>query len=145
MMTECLFCRILAGELPASFVYRDERCAAFMDIQPVNLGHLLIVPVTHGASLADIDAESAAHLMRVGHGTAAALRRSELRCEGVNLFLADGEAAMQEIFHVHLHVFPRFRQDGFGLKFSPEYYTRRPPRSELDEVAARLRQLMPAP
>jgi histidine triad (HIT) family protein len=100
-MSDCIFCRILAGELPASFVYRDEQCAAFMDIRP-------------------------------------ALRASGLPCEGVNLFLADGEAAMQEIFHVHLHVFPRFRGDGFGLKFSAEYYTRRPAREELDATAAKI-------
>jgi histidine triad (HIT) family protein len=141
-MSDCLFCRILAGELPASFVYRDERCAAFMDIRPVNLGHLLVVPTKHGAHLADIDRDEAAHLMRVAHAAAAALRKSELRCEGVNFFLADGAAAMQEIFHVHLHVFPRFRGDGFGLKFSPEYYTRRPARSELDATAASLARLM---
>ena len=142
-MSDCIFCRILAGELPASFIYRDEHCAAFMDIQPVNPGHLLVVPVRHGAHLADIDADTAARLMRVAHGAAAALRASALRCEGVNFFLADGEAAMQEVFHVHLHVFPRFRGDGFGLKFSPEYYTRRPPRLELDQLADALRKLVP--
>lgn len=141
-MTDCIFCRILAGELPASFVYRDERCAAFMDIQPVNTGHILVVPVRHAAYLADIDASAAADLMRVGHAAAAALRGSDLRCEGVNFLLADGEAAMQEIFHVHLHVFPRFRGDGFGLKFSPEYYTRRPDRAELDTIAAKLSALV---
>jgi histidine triad (HIT) family protein len=141
-MSECPFCRILAGDLPASFVYRDDRCAAFMDIKPVNPGHLLVIPVRHAAYLADIDAESAADLMRVGHAAAAALRASGVKCEGVNLFLADGEAAMQEIFHVHLHVFPRFRGDGFGLKFSAEYYTNRPPRPELDRVAAILGPLM---
>jgi histidine triad (HIT) family protein len=141
-MSECIFCRILAGELPASFVYRDDRCAAFMDIRPVNPGHLLVIPVRHGAYLADIDAESAADLMRVGHAAAAALRASGLQCEGVNFFLADGEAAMQEVLHVHLHVFPRFRGDGFGLTFSPEYYTRRPQRPELDRVAATLSPLM---
>ena len=144
-MSDCLFCRILAGELPASFVYRDAVCAAFMDIQPVNPGHLLVVPVRHGAHLADVDAETAAHLMRVGQAAAAALRASGLPCEGVNLFLADGEAAMQEVFHVHLHVFPRFRGDGFGLRFSPEYYTRRPPRTELDGAADAIRRSMPAP
>jgi histidine triad (HIT) family protein len=145
MSVDCIFCRILAGELPASFVHRDETCAAFMDIQPVNAGHLLIVPVRHGAHLADIDAETAAGLMRVAHGAAAALRASGLPCEGVNFFLADGEAAMQEVFHVHLHVFPRFEKDGFGLRFSPEYHTRRPPRDELDRVAALLRERMPSP
>lgn len=141
-MSDCVFCRILAGELPASFVYRDERCAVFMDIQPVNRGHLLVIPTKHAAFLADIEADDAAHLMRVAHSAAAALRKSELRCDGVNFFLADGEAAMQEIFHVHLHVFPRFQGDGFGLKFAPEYYTRRPARSDLDAIAASLGQLM---
>ena len=141
-MSDCIFCRILAGELPASFVYRDDRCAAFMDIQPVNPGHLLVVPVRHASFLADMDGAAAAELMRIGHAAAAALRASEIRCEGVNLFLADGAAAMQEVFHVHLHVFPRFRGDGFGLKFSPEYHTRRPPRSELDQLAAALRPLV---
>jgi histidine triad (HIT) family protein len=141
-MSECIFCRILSGEVPASLVYRDEQCAAFMDIQPVNLGHLLVVPVRHAAYLADIDGETAASLMRVGHRAAAALRASGVPCEGVNFFLADGEAAMQEVFHVHLHVFPRYHGDGFGLKFSPEYYTRRPPRAELDRMARVLRELM---
>ena len=141
-MSECTFCRILAGELPASFVYRDERCAVFMDIRPVNPGHLLVVPLRHAAYLADIDAEAAAELMRVGHAAAAALRASGVRCEGVNLFLADGAAAMQEVFHVHLHVIPRFRGDGFGLKFSPEYYTQRPTRTELDQVASSIAPAM---
>jgi histidine triad (HIT) family protein len=137
-MHDCVFCRILDGELPASFVYRDERCAAFMDIQPVNAGHLLVVPLGHGAHLADIDGESAAHLMRVAHRLAGALRASGLPCEGVNLFLADGAAAMQEVFHVHLHVFPRFAGDGFGLQFGP-HYKELPPRAALDGAAARIR------
>ena len=141
-MSECIFCRILGGDLPASFVYRDEQCSAFMDIQPVNAGHVLIVPNRHGAHLSDIDADSAAHLMRIGHRVAAALRASHLRCEGVNFLLADGKAAMQEIFHVHLHVFPRFHGDGFGLKFSPQYHASRPPRTELDHDAAALRRII---
>jgi len=137
-MNDCVFCRILAGELPASFVYRDDRCAAFMDIRPVNIGHLLVIPTRHAASLADIDPSEAADIMKIGHTAAAALRASGVRCEGVNLFLADGAAAMQEVFHVHLHVIPRFRGDGFRLAFSPEYYTRHPERSELDTIAATL-------
>ena len=140
-MSECVFCRILGGDLPASFVYRDERSAAFMDIQPVNPGHVLIVPIRHAVHLSDIEADGAAHLMRVGHRVAAALRASSLRCEGVNMFLADGKAAMQEVLHVHLHVFPRFHGDGFGLKFSPQYYSTRPPRTELDHEADELRQI----
>lgn len=137
-MVDCVFCRILAGELPGTFVYRDKRCAAFMDIQPVNPGHLLVVPTRHAAYLGELDQQTAGYLMQVAHRLAAGLRQSGLRSEGVNLFLADGEAAMQEIFHVHLHVFPRYRQDGFGLRFGPNYTTR-PPRAELEQAAAQIR------
>ena len=144
-MSACVFCRILAGELPASFVYRDDRCAAFMDIRPVNSGHLLVVPTRHAAYLADIDPSEAAEIMKIGHAAAAALRASGVRCEGINLFLADGQAAMQEVFHVHLHVIPRFRGDGFRLHFSPEYYTRQPERSELDGIAASVSSFMGSP
>jgi histidine triad (HIT) family protein len=134
----CVFCRILAGELPASFVYRDETCAAFMDIQPVNPGHVLVIPNAHAARLAGLDAETGGQLFQIGQRVAAALYASGILCEGVNFFLADGEAAGQEVFHVHLHVFPRFEGDGFGLKLSPKYF-QLPPRSELDQTAAQLR------
>jgi histidine triad (HIT) family protein len=137
-VTSCVFCRILSGELPGTFVHRDEHCAAFMDIQPVNPGHLLVVPVRHAPYLADLDQATAGRLMQVAHRLTAALRQSGLRCEGVNLFLADGEAAMQEVFHVHLHVFPRYHQDGFGLRFAPHYYTK-PERTELENAAERIR------
>jgi histidine triad (HIT) family protein len=140
-MTDCIFCRILAGELPASFVYRDARCAVFLDIQPVNPGHLLVVPTRHAPHLADLDGATAGHLMAVAHRLAAALRASGLRCEGVNLLLADGRAAMQEVLHVHLHVFPRFAGDGFGLRFGPHYATL-PPRDALDAAAARIRDAL---
>lgn len=140
-MNDCIFCAILQGEAPASIVYRDEQCTALLDIQPVNPGHLMVIPNRHAAYLADLDGDTAAHLMRVAHRLAAALRKSGVRCEGVNLFLADGEAAMQEVFHVHLHVFPRYRGDGFGLTFGPSY-TIRPPRADLEAVAAQIRRAL---
>lgn len=142
LRSPCIFCRILDGSEPASFLYRDDRCAAFMDIQPVNQGHLLIIPNHHAPSLADADPEALVHLMRVAHRLAAALRASGLRCEGVNLFLADGEAAGQEVFHVHLHVLPRYRGDGFALRFGPHYSKR--PRAELDDVARIIQQAISA-
>jgi len=141
-MAYCIFCDILSGKAPASFIYRDDLVAAFMDIQPVNLGHVLVVPVRHAPYMEDVTDEEAGFMMRLAHRTTAALRASTLQCEGVNYFLADGEAAMQEVFHAHLHVFPRFRGDGFGLRFSEQYYTRRPPRPELDHQAAELRALL---
>jgi histidine triad (HIT) family protein len=134
-MSDCIFCRILSGELPATFLFRDEQCAAFMDIQPVNPGHVLVIPVRHAPYLADLDAPTAGRLMQEAQRIAAAIRGSGVRCEGINFFLADGEAAMQEVFHVHLHVFPRFAGDGFGLNFGP-HYKELPPRLALEKVAA---------
>lgn len=117
----CVFCDIAGGKVPASIVYRDDRCMAFMDIQPVAEGHLLVVPLAHAAHLAELDPSIGGHLFVVAQKLAAAIRRSALRADGINLFLADGEAAGQEVLHVHLHVFPRFKGDGFGLKFAPKY------------------------
>ena len=133
----CIFCEILAGRAEATFLHCDEVCAAFMDIQPVNPGHLLVVPVAHVASFCDLDPDTAAHLMRVGHRMARALRASGLRCEGLDLFLADGAAAMQEVMHAHLHVFPRWRGDGFGLRFGPDYVRRA--RADLEAAATPIR------
>ena len=134
----CIFCDILSGKIPASFVYRDERVAAFMDVQPVNAGHILVVPVSHAVGMGDLAEEDGAAVFLTAQRVARALKKSGLRCEGVNLFLADGEAAMQEVFHVHLHVFPRFPGDGFGLKF-PEAYNQKPARAMLDAAAAAIR------
>jgi histidine triad (HIT) family protein len=137
----CVFCDIIQGNAPASVVYADGLVMAFMDIQPVNEGHLLVVPRAHAANLAALDAEVGGHLFQVGSRLAAAVRKSGARCEGVNLFLADGEAAGQEVFHVHLHVIPRFGGDGFGLRFNPDYF-RLPERAALDQVAASVRQVL---
>jgi histidine triad (HIT) family protein len=121
-----------------SFVHETERVLALMDIQPVNPGHVLVVSKTHAVRLADLAPELGGEIFRVGMLVAAGLRRSGVRCEGINLFLADGAAAGQEVFHVHLHVFPRFESDGFGLRFGPGN-RKRPGRAELDRIAARLR------
>ena len=140
-MGKCIFCDLQAGRGPVSVVYEDVSVFAFMDIQPVNPGHVLVIPRRHAANLAELDPADAARLLPAGQKVAAALRASGMRCEGVNLFLADGEAAGQEVFHVHLHVFPRWDGDGFGLRFGPNYRIL-PPRGELNETAARLRSFM---
>ena len=137
-MNACVFCDILAGKLPSSLVSKDDLCCAFMDIQPVNPGHVLIIPTYHASSLAQLDEESGAHIFRTAQHIAKALRGSGLKCEGINFFLADGSAAGQEVFHVHLHVCPRYKDDGFGLRFGPEY-GKRPTRKELDDIANKLR------
>jgi diadenosine tetraphosphate (Ap4A) HIT family hydrolase len=131
----CVFCEIVAGRVESSVVHDDDRVLAFMDLNPISPGHLLVIPKEHGAALADVDPDDGARLFRVGQALAAAVRRTGLRAEGVNLFLADGEAAGQEVFHTHLHVLPRFAGDGFRLQLT----SASPSRDELDEVAGRIR------
>jgi histidine triad (HIT) family protein len=137
-MSDCLFCGIVDGRIDATVVAQDERTLAFMDIRPITPGHLLVIPRRHGDRLAALDPEDGAQLFRVGQRAAAALYASSLRCEGVNLFLADGQAAGQEVFHVHLHVIPRFAGDGFGLRFPPDYEV--VGREELERSAAAVRE-----
>jgi histidine triad (HIT) family protein len=132
----CEFCRIVAGTAPASKVFEDDTAVAFLDIAPMNPGHLLVVPRTHADGLADLEPRTGEHLWRIGQRLAAALRRSDVRCEGVNFFLADGAAAFQEVMHVHLHVLPRWKGDGVKLV----YKAGRPGRKDLDAVAADLRE-----
>jgi len=140
-MAPCLFCQLVAGQAEVSVVHEDERTVTLMDIQPVVRGHMLVVPRRHAASLAELDVEDGAQLFRVGQLAAAALRGSGLRCEGVNFFVADGEAAGQDVFHVHLHVIPRHEGDGFGLQL-PQSYSMRP-RIELDRAASAITEAWP--
>jgi len=134
----CIFCDIISGLAPASFVHQDDLCVAFMDIHPINPGHVLVVPHRHIAQLTELDDLSSSRLMQVAQKVDAALRSTGLKCEGVNLFLADGRAAGQEVMHVHLHVFPRFRGDGHHLRFGPAFFFPTPA-SELEKNAELIR------
>jgi histidine triad (HIT) family protein len=140
-MEECIFCKIVGNFSRASIVYSDDSVLAFMDIQPVNPGHVLVIPKAHIPRLAKLDEETGSQLFKVATRIAQALRLSGLKCQGVNLHLADGEAAGQEVLHVHLHVIPRFSGDGFGIKFS-RHNGFRPERQQLDATASRIRKDM---
>jgi len=124
-------------------VYEDDLTMAFLDIQPINPGHVLIIPKQHAESIIDLSADDAAHLMRVGQILDKALRWSDLRCEGVNMYLADGRVAGQDVAHIHLHVFPRFEGDGFELKIVQAHAGRRagrvkPKRNKLKQAIGAL-------
>ncbi|QPP09488.1 HIT family protein [Streptomyces bathyalis] len=131
----CVFCAIVRGQAEASTVHEDDSVVAFMDLRPVTPGHLLVVPKAHAVGLEDLEEALGARLWTVAQRLARALRRSPLRCDGVNLFLADGEAAFQEVFHVHLHVVPRFVGDGFRIDANWQVRER----GELDKSAAAVR------
>ncbi len=131
-----MFCRIVDGSLPSSTVFESSAVLAILDINPVTPGHLLVIPKGHLPNLADLTDELAAEMFQVARQLAAALRRTDLRCEGVNLFYADGEAAFQEVFHSHLHVIPRYPGDGFTVEAT---WGSKPSRDELDGTASMIR------
>jgi histidine triad (HIT) family protein len=136
---ECIFCAIISERAPAVFLHRDDVVVAFMDIRPVNAGHMLVVPRQHEALVVDLDERVWAHMCEVGRRLNAALRASAgIRCEAVALYVADGAAAGQEVAHAHLHVIPRYTGDGFGFRFPPDYGTIAS-RSDLGNVAATIR------
>jgi diadenosine tetraphosphate (Ap4A) HIT family hydrolase len=127
----CIFCDILAGRQRGSFVYRCDKVAAFLTIGPVNPGHVLIVPVRHAAGVGDLSQEENHAIFSLAQRLSVALRQPPLSSQGINYWLADGEAAFQDVFHVHLHLMPRFAGDSFKVAFD----RRSPDREELDEVA----------
>jgi histidine triad (HIT) family protein len=131
----CVFCGIVSGRVRASRVYEDARVLSFMDIHPASRGDLLVIPKVHATGLEDIDEALTSRLFRVVRLLARALRRSGLPCEGVNLFLADGEAAGQTVFHLHVHVFPRTAEDRFRLEVRWQERSR----AALDDDAAQVR------
>lgn len=135
MSSDCVFCLIVARAAPASVVHADDLSVAFLDISPVTPGHLLVVPRAHATDLAALPPGTGGHLFEVGRRLAAALRRSDVPADGVNFFLADGAVAGQEVFHVHLHVLPRTKGDGFKLSFKAGT----PSRAELDDTATKIR------
>jgi diadenosine tetraphosphate (Ap4A) HIT family hydrolase len=143
---DCIFCGIAAGREPASFVHRDSQIVAFMSNAPVNPGHLLVIPRDHSPNLTDLAPDLAATLFRAAQRFASALRGSGLRCEGLNLFLADGAVASQLVPHVHLHVIPRFTGDTFKLnpKGGVTTFESMPAREELDRAAAAIRAALVA-
>lgn len=115
----CVFCEIADGRAEASIVHQDEHAVAFMDQHPVTTGHLLVVPRAHSVGLEDLDDAAGVHVWSLARRMARTLRRSSIPADGINLLLSDGEVAFQTVFHVHLHVIPRTRDDGWTLPSAP--------------------------
>ncbi|MFN2466767.1 MAG: HIT family protein [Gaiellaceae bacterium] len=115
---DCLFCKIAAGDVPATIVAQDERTVSFMDINPATRGHALVVPRAHADDLLDVPREDL-------HACADAAQRLARRCkerlgaDGVNILNACGRAAWQTIFHFHVHVIPRYEEDPLKLPWVP--------------------------
>jgi histidine triad (HIT) family protein len=125
---DCLFCKIVGGELPATVVAEDERTLAFMDINPATRGHALVIPREHAADLLEIGQEDLAAVAAAAKRLAARAKEA-LGADGVNLINSCGAAAWQTVFHFHVHVIPRYRDDPLKLPWVPAP-------GDADEIAA---------
>ncbi|OGC80338.1 hypothetical protein A2943_01055 [Candidatus Adlerbacteria bacterium RIFCSPLOWO2_01_FULL_51_16] len=111
-MNDCVFCKIVAAEIPSEKVYEDADTLAFLDIKPNSPGHTLVIPKKHSENLYDIDDHSLATVMRTVQRVAIALKKA-VQAEGINIAMNNERAAGQIIFHPHLHIIPRFAEDGY--------------------------------
>lgn len=134
--THCTFCDLINGAGEVSVCYEDASAMAFMDIQPVNAGHVLVAPRQHYASLFDVPQELGEHLFHVTMRVASAVRRVT-GSDDMNIVVSSGEAAGQDVFHYHVHIIPRRPGDGFEVDL-PFAGSQMPDRTMLDAIAARL-------
>ena len=132
-MSDCIFCKIIRGELPSFKIYEDERVIAFLDIHPVNAGHTLIVPKAHSQNIFDIKPEDWTAVAESTRALALAIEKGT-EADGVNIAMNNREHAGQVVQHPHVHVIPRFKGDGLKLMPQREYKT-----NEAEETAEKIR------
>jgi histidine triad (HIT) family protein len=118
MADDCIFCKIVAGELPSTKIYEDEGTLAFMDIAPWTRGHALVIPKAHSRDLGEISEDDLAAVSATSKRVAE-LQKERLGAEGVNLLNCYGAAAWQTVFHTHVHVIPRYEGDGMQVPARP--------------------------
>lgn len=132
----CTFCDLIAGAAEVSVCYEDARAIAFLDIQPVNIGHVLVAPREHYESLVDLPRELGLHLYDIAMQLAPVVRKIA-GTDGLNIVVNSGSAAGQDVFHYHVHVIPRYKSDGFDIPL-PFPGSSMPDRTVLDATAARI-------
>ena len=137
-MSDCVFCRIVAGQIPSTRVYEDEHVLAFMDIGQVNPGHVLVAVRRHAEDLYALDETQAAAVARASVRIARAIRDA-FAPAGLSVYQANGRPAGQTVFHYHVHLVPRQEADGMQLTWP----VKNPPREKLEENAARIIARLP--
>ena len=142
MSDECLFCKIVKGEIPSSIIFEDDISIAFMDIFPINRGHCLLIPKQHYVNLLDVDLDVLGEMSK----RLALLTRkvyNGIEPAGILNAITNGKGAGQEVFHIHFHVIPREPGDAFVTRMVPGSHREMAPREELDELAQRIREAEP--
>lgn len=115
----CIFCKIANGEIPARTLYEDEKFRVILDLGPATRGHALILPKEHYADLFELPEETAGEVMVLAKKMAARMKE-KLECEGFNLVQNNGKLAGQTVFHFHMHLIPRYREDGQKIGWNPQ-------------------------
>jgi histidine triad (HIT) family protein len=115
-MADCIFCKIIAGQIPCTKVYEDVTCLVFMDINPISPGHTLVVPKKHYEAITEMPADEAAALFASIPALAAAVKAA-LKAEALNVLQNNGRAAGQAVDHLHVHLIPRWAGDGLGFRW----------------------------
>ena len=134
-MSDCIFCKIIAGEIPSAKIYEDDLIYAFLDISPINFGHTLVIPKEHHQSAATIPEAVAGRMFHVASRIGILLKRLD-EFDAYNLHLADGTAAGQVVMHAHLHIVPRWIEDGFHWNWRQLSYAD----GEMAEISEKLAQ-----
>ncbi len=132
-MDDCVFCKIIKGELPASKIYEDDKVLAFLDIEPVNIGHALVIPKEHYVNIYETPEGILLDMIKVVKKLSSAIKGA-LNSDGINVTMNNDPAAGQIIFHSHIHIIPRITDDGFGTWKGKRPYEK----SEKDEVASKI-------
>ena len=139
-MSDCVFCRIVAGQIPSTKVFEDEHTLAFMDLGQVNPGHVLVAVKRHAENLYGLDDAQAAAVARTSAHVARAIRDA-FKPEGLSVYQANGKAAGQTVFHYHVHLLPRHAGDGMELTWP----VKNPPRERLENYAEKIRAMLAKP
>ncbi|MCK4983532.1 MAG: HIT family protein [Victivallaceae bacterium] len=137
-MNNCIFCKIIEGEIPSAKIYEDDLVLAFMDISPINKGHILVIPKEHHHAASGIPEDVGGRMFHIGSRIGVALRRG-LDYEGFNLHLADGTCAGQVVMHAHLHVVPRGVEDGFHWNWRHLKYEDNEAQETAEKIKAKLK------
>ena len=141
MSVVCPFCRIASGKAPASIVYEDATVLAFMDLNPANVGHILVVPKEHLENIYEVPEKVLAEMFSVVKRVSAAVKKT-VGAEGISILQLNGRAAGQSVMHFHVHVIPRFRGDpistAIGAMVGHQGFEK-PERRDLDEIAKKIR------
>lgn len=134
--TDCIFCKIANGEIPSRTLYEDEDFRVIFDISPASKGHAIILPKKHAANIFEISEEDASKIYVVAKKVATALS-DELQCDGINILQNNGETAGQSVFHLHMHIIPRYKDDTVNIKWKPGV----PDEELLDRLSEKLKKV----